>query len=279
MMENKISTFAALPKTELSKISDDAASVFDPAKARSIESEFNETNKHTQQTPDNTDYTPNTENIENSTTDVSDNTTKNRLGGLMQGTFAVNLVDMLVPSLVVLLIGYVGYSMEKKDLQLTKSEKETLAPAVQDVLDHIKIDFSNPWVNLAIMLSIVYGSKIIDKVPALKRKVISRQQDKQDMTEGIAAVMNEARQEGEVLSDMGKFQIDYGKLVDTVRLARKRGVGDAKQYIADNYNEQIKAIADKYKIPLSAIQNELNYVHTVKKRAKRSDNETDFSLE
>lgn len=275
MIENKIPVFAGLPDSELSKLSDTKPGEKATQEPRSIEKEFEQTNLHTKQTQDSGHNTDNTDN--NAANDANDpNNTgvvakekKNRLGKLMGGMFAVDLVDMLIPSLVVLLMNYLGYIMEKKDLQLSKSEKEALAPAVQDVLDDINIDFDNPYINLAVMVSIVYGSKIIDKLPTIKKK--SKPIPKKGMSEAIAETLAASGEEGEEISDIEKFEIDYGKLVDDIRISRKRGVGDAKEYLCNNYPEKIKAVAKKYGIALSKIQDKLEYVHTVKKRKPGED--------
>jgi hypothetical protein len=276
-MENKINTFAGLPNDELSKLSEDNNDSSTLNKLRSIEKEFEQTNLHTKNTAESDPNTPNTGYIRddsNDTETIPKTEKKNRLGKLMGGTLAVDLVDMLIPSIVVLIINYIGYSLEKKDLQLSKSEKEALSPAIQDVLDEIEIDFNNPWVNLGVMLSIVYGSKIIDKMPAMKRKTKVIPMEKKGMSEAAAAIISDAGEQGEELSDYAKFEIDYGKLVDEVRLSRRRGVGDAKQYIAENYSEKIIAIANRHKVPIARVQDQLNYVHNPKKRVK-----TDFDIE
>lgn len=278
-MEDKINTFAGLPDMELSKLSDDKNSNDTLSKLRSIEREFDSTNQHTKQTLDNADNTDNTLDTGHTvadnadTTDTKEKQKKNRLGKLMGGTFAVELVDMLIPSLVVLLVSYIGYSLDKKDLTLSKSEKETLSPAVQDCLDDIDIDFNNPWVNLGVMLAIVYGTKIIDKLPVIKKKQAA--QPKKTMSEAVAGALIET-ESIEEQTPLEKFQVDYGKLVDEIRLSRRRGVNDAKEYLANNYSEKIKAIAKKHGVSIMSIHNELNFKHTPKKREPK---ENDFDTE
>lgn len=280
-MNDKIPIFAGVPASELSKLSGEKTDTTDYTKLRGIEREFEQTNLHTKQTPvsgGNTDNTGNTldkDNISANTGEAIAKEKKNRLGKLMGGTFAVDLVDMLIPSLTILLVNYLGYQLDKKDLQLSKSEKEALSPAVQDVLDEIDIDFNNPWINLGVMLSIVYGSKIIDKLPTMKKKVVVKEEKKKGMSEAVSEIISESGEQGEEITDMGKFEIDYGKLVDEIRLSRKRGVGDAKEYLCKNYPEKIKAIAKKHGIGLSQIHDKLNFIWTVKKREKPED----FKLE
>lgn len=281
-MEDKINTFAGLPNAELSKLSEDKNDEKEFDKLRSVEKEFAQTNLHTKQTGETTSNTDNTDNTGDTGADTpapSKTDKKNRLGKLMGGTFAVDLVDMLIPSLVVLIVNRVGYLLEKKDLQLSKSEKEALSPAVQDVLDEIEIDFNNPFVNLGVMLAIVYGSKIIDKIPAMKKKADIKPENNKRMSEVAAEIVNGSGEGGEALTDFAKFEIDYGALVDKVRLERKRGIGDAKQYIAVNYSEKIKAIAVKHKIPYSQIREQLDFEWTPKKREPKPQAGSDFDLQ
>jgi len=278
-MENKIPVFESLPDSELSKLTDEKNEDSTMDNLRGIEKEFSETNLHTKQTHKNDD---NTDNIDNTVNTGKTQKRKTRLSSLMGekgGSFAVELIDMLIPSIVVLIISYFGYSLEKKDLKLNKDEKEALTPALMDVLDEINLNFDNVWVNLGIMLSIVYGTKIADKLPTLKKKVPEIMVEKTGMTESINKVMAESNtNNNDELSDMGKFEIDYGKLVDEIRLSRKRGVGDAKEYLANNYPEKIKTIAKKNNIPLHLIDDKLDFQWTPKKR-KAKDAANDFELE
>jgi len=279
MMENKIPVFESLPDSELSKLTDEKNEDSTMDNLRGIEKEFSETNLHTKQTHKNDD---NTDNIDNTVNTGKTQKRKTRLSSLMGekgSSFAVELIDMLIPSIVVLIISYFGYSLEKKDLKLNKDEKEALTPALMDVLDEINLNFDNVWVNLGIMLSIVYGTKIADKLPTLKKKVPEIMVEKTGMTESINKVMAESNtNNNDELSDMGKFEIDYGKLVDEIRLSRKRGVGDAKEYLANNYPEKIKTIAKKNNIPLHLIDDKLDFQWTPKKR-KAKDAANDFELE
>jgi len=97
-------------------------------------------------------------------------TTPTKLGGLVGGELGVRLLDAAVPALIVTLIGLVGYSFDKGKLKLNADDRKVIAPLMQDALNAIEIDFSNPFINLAFGLSIVYGAKIIEEIPNMKRK-------------------------------------------------------------------------------------------------------------
>jgi hypothetical protein len=85
------------------------------------------------------------------------------LGGLVQGKVAVDLMDALLPALLVLAFHKAGVSIKKSDMQLTVGEKNTLSPVVEACLNTINMDFSNPWSALGMSLAIIYGGKAIEK--------------------------------------------------------------------------------------------------------------------
>lgn len=280
--QQKVNTFGNLPNDQLTRLSDEPKNEGDISQLRSIEKELQDTKTHinnTSNSGDNTDNIPNPDQKPGEGEDISVDqpTKKNRLGKLMGGTFAVDLVDMLIPSLAVYLIRLIGYEFEKKHLQLTKQEKEALSPAVQDVLDEISLDFSNPYINLGVMIAIVYGTKVIDKLPELKKK--KEPKEERGITESIVGLANNVDEEVKEKNPLLIYEIEYGKLVDEVKNKRKRGVGDAQMYLATNYSTQIRAIATKCGISEDheLVQKHLNWVHNPKKREKRSDR-PDFEI-
>lgn len=93
------------------------------------------------------------------------------LGSVVGGKMAVDLVDILLPSLTVWAIAAIGYNMQKKHLQLTAKEKEVLTPAVQNWLNSINVDFNNPFYNLLFVVAAIYGTKVIDALPEIKKVV------------------------------------------------------------------------------------------------------------
>lgn len=85
------------------------------------------------------------------------------LGGLVDAKLAINLVDAVLPSALVLVLYKVGVKLRKADLQLTEKEKDTLAPILNKCLDSLMINFNNPWNALGISLLTIYGAKIMEK--------------------------------------------------------------------------------------------------------------------
>lgn len=283
MINEKIKTFAVLPNDSLSKLSEEQETENTMHNLRSIEKEFEQTNLHTKQTQENANNTDNTDNTYKIDTDAtiqdSQPKKKNNLGSVVNAGFAIYLMDLLIPTVLILIINYVGYSLDKKEIQLTKAEKEALEPAVSDVLAQIELDFSNPYINLGVMLAIVYGTKLIDKRELMKKKTPVIPKEKKDITESIAEIVNATGEAGEENTALGKFEIDYGKLVDEIRLTRKRGVGDAKEYLAKNYNEKIRSIARKHGVPLNQIREQLEFTWTPKKREPKIKAGDEFELE
>lgn len=93
-----------------------------------------------------------------------------KLGSVVGGKIATDLIDVLLPSLCVWGISSIGYSIDKKGLQMTSKEKEIAAPAIQAYMDSINIDFSNPLYNLLFVMAAIYGAKVIDILPNLEKK-------------------------------------------------------------------------------------------------------------
>lgn len=85
------------------------------------------------------------------------------LGGLVQGKIAVDLMDSLIPAVLVLLFAKLEVTVKKTDFQLTAGEKNTLAPIVEACLNSINLDFSSPWTTLLISLVVIYGGKALEK--------------------------------------------------------------------------------------------------------------------
>lgn len=101
--------------------------------------------------------------------DKSVKTSAAKLGSVIGGELAVNLFDIAMPVMFVVIIRYVGYKIEKKDLLLTSKDKAVLIPAVQSALDAIEINFDNPFVNLSFIVSVIYGVKIIEAIPEMEK--------------------------------------------------------------------------------------------------------------
>lgn len=84
------------------------------------------------------------------------------VGGLIDGGLAIELMDALLPSVLVAVMAAIGAQMKKTDLQLTAREKTTLTPLMQKCMDQLMINFQNPFAALGISMLIIYGAKITE---------------------------------------------------------------------------------------------------------------------
>jgi hypothetical protein len=258
-MTEKISIFSDIPNSELSNITDGKGVL-------AADKELNEAKKHILDSTDNMDNTDNILNTDNQGKDSTDKQTKSA-GDFVTGKFAVELIDMVLPSLISLIISYIGYSLPKKSLQLTKDEKLSLESPIKSVLDSINLDFSNPYINLSVVLCLVYGSKIIDNIQDIKKP-----NDKKGIVSSINEKIGELNEQVGELNNKEKFESAYNSLVDEIVKKRNRGIGDAKEYLSKNFSEKLKSLLDKFDIKDgNTIESVLNYKHTVKKREKPSN--------
>lgn len=102
------------------------------------------------------------------------------VGGLVDGALATDLLDALLPALLVVLLKALKLEIKKTDLQLTAKEKNTLAPLVKACLDSLFLNFNSPWVALGFSASIIYGAKITEHgvVRALDKKAERMEEQK-----------------------------------------------------------------------------------------------------
>lgn len=110
------------------------------------------------------------------------------LGGMMQGEWAVNIMDALLPAAIVAAFHYMGMKLRKSELQLTASEKATLSPIMQKCLDSVLLNFNNPWNALIITIAAIYGGKVMEK--GLVAFIDNKQEKQQD--EALKAKMEAA---------------------------------------------------------------------------------------
>jgi hypothetical protein len=95
------------------------------------------------------------------------------VGQLVQGKIAVELMDSLIPGLLVLLFYKFGISLKRTDFQLTQGEKNTLAPMVEACLNQLMLNFNSPWTTLMVTVIFIYGGKAMEKggIAAIDKKI------------------------------------------------------------------------------------------------------------
>lgn len=204
---------------------------------KEYEQEFNQTNKHTtQEQPSNIEQQPTTA---TGTPTVEAGTAKKSLTHLIKGKHAVNLLDLLIPALLVFTINLIGYRIGKDKLKLDKEEKETLTPFVEDFLQAIELDMNNPYHNLFIGLGIVYGAKIVDAIPAIK-KGRGRTEDAEVIEERTDIT------EQQDVPSIVLFEQEYNAEIERVMREKEKGTLGARKWLADHEPQKIKFLMTKY---------------------------------
>lgn len=97
---------------------------------------------------------------------ISGQTTTNAsatLGSMLEAKMAIEMIDAVLPGLLVAAFHAFEIKMKKSELQLTEKEKTTVAPIFQKCLDTIYLNFNSPWTLLAVTVGIIYGGKVAEK--------------------------------------------------------------------------------------------------------------------
>jgi hypothetical protein len=162
------------------------------------------------------------------------------VGGMVDGKLAVELMDALLPSLLVMLMAAIGARMKKSDLQLTEKEKSTVAPVLQKCLDQLMINFNNPWSALGVTLAVIYGAKLTEKgfVQMLDKKQADKEMKELEKTGSIHAA--EVKQQAPVIS--------LAKAAETVKDVHAPVKIDVTTVAWEPSNDLIKACVKRYKI-------------------------------
>lgn len=85
------------------------------------------------------------------------------LGSMLEAKLAIELIDSVLPGILVAALHALEIRLVKKDLQLTEKEKNIIAPIFQKCLDTIYLNFSSPWTMLAVTVGVIYGGKVTEK--------------------------------------------------------------------------------------------------------------------
>lgn len=85
------------------------------------------------------------------------------VGSLIDGKTATELMDSVLPAVLVFALYKAGLQLKKTELQLTEREKNTLAPLMQKCMDALMLNFDSPFVALGVSMTVIYGGKIMEK--------------------------------------------------------------------------------------------------------------------
>lgn len=165
-----------------------------------------------------------------------------QIGGLVSGKFATDLMDTLLPSLIVALVSAIGYKFDKKGLQLSQKEKDIIAPAMQDYLNSINVNTNNPFNNLLLVIGVVYGSKVIEVLPTLERnapkqKPVTKEavvKQAEEIKEQKARTESEARDKAKFIQSLKA--VDRNSALAIIKKQRRKSDQDALQW----YNKNVK---------------------------------------
>lgn len=131
-------------------------------------------------------------------------------GSLVPASLAVDLVDMVLPVLIVLLMDKAfNKKVHKSYFQATAEEKEVITPVLQNYLDSIKVKIDDPFNALIIVLVAVYGTKIIE--------VSTGNRDKPDMSNVTRATSSPKKRNK--TANYNAYQRNYQK---EYRMKKKR---------------------------------------------------------
>jgi hypothetical protein len=167
------------------------------------------------------------------------------IGTLFNGKAGIELVDMLFPALIILIADNVlGYAIDKKDLQLTAAEKNTIAPFMQSYLDSVNVHMS-PLGALIAVMSGVYAAKFMEAFPNIKKKAKTKQESAQPSTKMTAVVKNleninekleKSLSNAEQRKQYGIFLLpmQYDKAIQHIKTSKRMNINEAKRWYKNN---------------------------------------------
>lgn len=170
------------------------------------------------------------------------------IGTLFNGKAGIELVDMLFPALIILIADNVlGYAIDKKDLQLTSAEKNTIAPFMQSYLDSVNVHMSPLGALLAVM-SGVYAAKFMEAFPNIKKKTKKAQagQEPAQRSTKIESVVknlnviDDKLEKSMALQEQRKqyatflLPMQYDKAVAHIKTSKRMNLNEAKTWYKKN---------------------------------------------
>jgi hypothetical protein len=166
-----------------------------------------------------------------------------KLGGVMGGRFVTDIMDALTPAIMVYVAGFAGYNVSKKELQLSEKEKALIAPAMQDYLNSINVNFNNPLYNLLFVVGGVYGAKLIEvmpkaeKIPKNKKSIapvvpLTKQQEIKSEVAQVAEKMKvkQSREENTRIMLKEISGLHWKAAVSYIQSKRRKGLIDAQNW-------------------------------------------------
>lgn len=163
-------------------------------------------------------------------------------GSLLEGKMAVEMVDAILPSALVIGLHAMKIPSKKSDFQLTAKEKDVLAPVVQKCLDSLMINFNNPWAALAFTAGAIYLSKAAEHigVAMLDRKAAETSPKKQAPVRQMEPVKSaSAPTDSNPIQTINNPLRPWDEMdVEKVVKKRKKGREDAIDWLGKNWEKK-----------------------------------------
>lgn len=103
---------------------------------------------------------------------------------LIAEDMAVELIDSIMTSLSIVVADKVfNKKISKASMSLSAKEKKTIEPVLKNCLDKLSLDFSNPFIALAVVMGSIYGAKgfqVISMGEDIKREERQEKAPKKD---------------------------------------------------------------------------------------------------
>lgn len=159
------------------------------------------------------------------------------IGGMIGGKLVVDMIDLLLPSLLSYAVSFIGYSMDKKALQMTAKEKEFVSPYMTEYLNSINVNLNNPFYNLMLVFGSVYAGKFMEVLPQMKKV----EKEKPSTEKKVVAIVDKLQAQVEKQKSIEDFikeiaPLDREIAIKMVMDRRSKGKADAITW----YNKNVK---------------------------------------
>lgn len=163
------------------------------------------------------------------------------IGGLIDGGLAVELMDALLPSLLVAIMAAIGAQMKKTDLQLTAREKSTLTPLMQKCMDQLMVNFQSPFAALGVSMLIIYGAKVTEHgvIQMIDKKAEKANREREQKITTIPIPKTEGPKQNEILKPANVVAMAINKPLPAVNSTYEptdEHIYMAKRILGTNYS-------------------------------------------
>jgi hypothetical protein len=159
------------------------------------------------------------------------------VGSMVEGKVAVEVIDAILPGILVMAFYAGGVKLRKSEFQLTASEKATLTPLVQRCLDQLIVNFNNPWYALALTAGVIYGMKASEKGFAIMIDNKNATKEAEALKEKAKVVAVSDKPVSTVQDVLNRLPRPYtDEDIKSVAERRKKGNKDAVEWLNKKHN-------------------------------------------